>query len=115
MTQIGMTQDSQFSLDDAGRARITGELTLDTVTKVFRQAEQAAARGRHIADLDLAGVSRVDSSGLALLLEWQSLAQHDGRVMRIRNAPPGLLSLTRLCEASDLMVFEGRAAVAAAS
>jgi len=34
--------------------------------------------------------------------------------MRIRNAPPGLLSLTRLCEASELMVFEGRAAVAAA-
>jgi phospholipid transport system transporter-binding protein len=103
-----MTQDSQFSLDDAGRARIIGELTLDTVTKVFRQAEQAAAQGHHIADLDLAAVSRVDSSGLALLLEWQSVAQRGGRVMRIRNAPPGLMSLTRLCEASDLMVFEGR-------
>jgi len=109
-----MTQDGQFSLDDAGRARITGELTLDTVTKVFRQAEQAAAQGQHIADLDLAAVSRVDSSGLALLLEWQALANRSGRIMRIRNAPPGLLSLTRLCEASELMVFEGRAAVAAA-
>ncbi len=110
-----MTADGQFSLDDAGQARITGELTLDTVSAVFHQAGQAAARGRHITDLDLAAVSRVDSSGLALLLEWQSLAHRGGRLMRIRNAPPGLLSLTKLCEASDLMVFEGRTALAAAS
>jgi phospholipid transport system transporter-binding protein len=105
-----MTVAGQFSLDPDGQARIAGELTLDTVSTVFRQAEIAATQGRQIADVDLAAVSRVDSSGLALLLEWQSLAHRNGRIMRIRNAPPGLLSLTRLCEASDLMVFEGRAA-----
>ena len=103
-----MTVAGQFSLGADGQARIAGELTLDTVSTVFRQAEIAATQGRQIADVDLAAVSRVDSSGLALLLEWQSVAQRGGRVMRIRNAPPGLMSLTRLCEASDLMVFEGR-------
>jgi phospholipid transport system transporter-binding protein len=103
-----MNESNQFSLDPDGHAQVTGELTLDTVGKVFREAELALSRGRHIADVDLAAVSRVDSSGLALLLEWQSVAHRGGRVMRIRNAPPGLLSLTRLCEASDLMEFEGR-------
>jgi phospholipid transport system transporter-binding protein len=103
-----MTESSQFSLDPDGHAQVAGELTLDTVGKVFRQAELALAQGRHIADVDLTAVSRVDSSGLALLLEWQSVANRGGRVMRIRNAPPDLLSLTRLCEASDLMEFEGR-------
>lgn len=103
-----MTESCQFSLGPDGHARVAGELTLDTVSKVFRQAELAVSQGRHIVDVDLAAVSRVDSSGLALLLEWQSLAHRDGRIMRIRNAPPGLLSLTRLCEASDLMEFEGR-------
>jgi phospholipid transport system transporter-binding protein len=105
-----MTEASQFSLDPDGQARIAGELTLDTVSTVFRQAEIAATQDRPITDVDLAAVSRVDSSGLALLLEWQALAHRNGRIIRIRNAPPGLLSLTRLCEASDLMVFEGRAA-----
>lgn len=105
-----MNEIGQFSLDPDGHARVTGELTLDTVSKVFSQAELAATRGHYIADLDLAAVSRVDSSGLALLLEWQSLARRGGRIMRIRNAPSDLLSLTRLCEASDLMVFEGRTA-----
>jgi len=110
-----MNADRQFSLDDSGNARIAGELTLDTVSAVYRQAAQASGRDRYITDLDLAAVSRVDSSGLALLLEWQSVAHRAGRIMRIRNAPPDLLSLTRLCEASDLMVFEGRPAVAAAT
>jgi phospholipid transport system transporter-binding protein len=103
-----MIEAGQFSLDPDGQARIAGELTLDTVSTVFRQAEIAATQDRQIADVDLAAVSRVDSSGLALLLEWQSLAHRNGRIIRIRNAPPGLMSLTRLCEASDLMVFEGR-------
>jgi len=108
-----MTEDGQLSFDAGERARLAGDLTLDTVSKIFRQSEQAATAGKHIADLDLAAVSRVDSAGLALLLEWQSLAHRSGRIMRIRNAPPGLMSLTKLCEASDLMVFEGRATVAA--
>jgi phospholipid transport system transporter-binding protein len=103
-----MTESNQFSLDPDGHATVKGELTLDTVSKVFRQGELAASQGQHILDVNLAAVSRVDSSGLALLLEWQSWAHRGGRIMRIRNAPPGLLSLTKLCEASDLMEFEGR-------
>jgi ABC-type transporter Mla MlaB component len=81
-----MTESSQFSLDPDGHATLAGELTLDTVSKVFREAELTLSQGRHIADVDLAAVSRVDSSGLALLLELQSVAHRDGRIMRIRNA-----------------------------
>jgi phospholipid transport system transporter-binding protein len=115
MNDSRMTEAGQFLLEPDGHARVSGELTLDTVSTVFRQAELAANQGRHIVDLDLAAVSRVDSSGLALLLEWQSLAHRVGRIMRIRNAPPALLRLTRLCEASDLMEFEGREITPAAA
>jgi ABC-type transporter Mla MlaB component len=57
--------------------------------------------------LDLAGVDAVDSSGLALLLEWQALRPREGR-LQIINAPKSLLSLAQLCEAVDLLELSGR-------
>ena len=103
-----MNGDSQFSLDPSGHAKLSGALTLDTVAAIYREAETAAGQGRPISDLDLGMVSHVDSSGLALLLEWQADAVRNGRSLKIRNAPADLLSLASLCEAADLLAIDGR-------
>lgn len=103
-----MSEGSQLSVDASGAARITGPLTLNTVTALYYQACVQAVRGRNLVNIDLEAVPSVDSSGLALLLEWQSTAVAAGRTLNIRNAPADLLSLTRLCEASDLLAIEGR-------
>lgn len=95
-------------MEPSGAARIDGELTLDTVAAVYRQVQQAASQGWHLTELDLGGVTRVDSSGLALLLEWQSLAKRAGRCISIHAAPTDLLSLAALCEAADLLSINGR-------
>ena len=75
---------------------------------VYDLAKAEAAHGRHFDDLDLDAVPKVDSSGLALLLEWQSIARRAGRSLHIRNAPADLLSLASLCEANDFLAIEGR-------
>jgi len=103
-----MTETGQISISPEGKARIEGVLTLDTVASVYAQANQAASEGRKMNSLDLAGVSRVDSSGLALLLEWQSVAKRDGRSISIHSAPADLRSLASLCEAADLLSINGR-------
>lgn len=103
-----MSEGSQLSVDASGAARISGPLTLNTVTALYYQASVQAVRGRNLVNIDLEAVPSVDSSGLALLLEWQSTAVAAGRTLNIRNAPADLLSLTRLCEASDLLAIEGR-------
>jgi phospholipid transport system transporter-binding protein len=110
-----MNNSKPFSLDPSGQARLSGALTLDTVAAIYQQAKTEAAQGRPIADIDLDAISHVDSSGLALLLEWQSLASRDGRALHIRNAPADLLTLAKLCEASDLLTIEGRNHSGAAS
>ena len=104
-----MNESSTFSIDADGIAHITGPLTLDTVSSVFTQAEDAANDGNTVSDLDLKNVSHVDSSGLALLLEWQSIASRNQYQLQIRNAPEDLLSLANLCEAGDLLSINGRA------
>ena len=103
-----MNQSSPFTVDPSGRARVSGPLTLDTVAAVYDLAKAEAAHGRHFDDLDLDAVPKVDSSGLALLLEWQSIARRAGRSLHIRNAPADLLSLASLCEANDFLAIEGR-------
>lgn len=109
-----MIQASKISIEPSGQARIDGELTLDTVAAVYHQAEQAASQGQYMTSLDLGAVTRVDSSGLALLLEWQALANRAGRRITIHDAPSDLLSLASLCEAADLLSINGRAAGAEA-
>lgn len=105
-----MNPRAEFRLDADGSAAIAGELTLDTVPHVFRSAQDALRRsGARLHTVDFAAVERVDSSGLALLLEWEAgRAQADGDLV-IRNAPDDLLRLARLCEAQDLLHLDGRA------
>jgi phospholipid transport system transporter-binding protein len=103
-----MTETGQIYVSPEGKARIEGVLTLDTVASVYAEANRAAGEGRRMITLDLCGVSRVDSSGLALLLEWQSVAKRDGRSISIHSAPADLQSLAGLCEAADLLSINGR-------
>lgn len=108
-----MTERSTFSVDSKGQAAVSGSLTLDTVSAVFNQAGESTRSGLSISALDLAAVSHVDSSGLALILEWQAMAQQQGRSLTVSNAPADLLSLAKLCEANELLTIEGRQEVAA--
>lgn len=94
---------------NGGGARLAGELTLETVPGIYEDAGKALRRsGRRIRQVDLSDVSRVDSSGLALLLEWEAGSKQDGSVLEIRNAPSDLLRLARLCGAQELLNLDGR-------
>lgn len=103
-----MTNKPPFTFDSEGRAHISGPLTLDTVATVFADARKAMGGEHQLTDVDLSEVPRVDSSGLALLLEWQSAASRNGRSITFRNAPADLLTLSRLCESDDLLTIEKR-------
>ena len=54
--------------------------------------------------IDLAGVTASDSSGLALLIEWLSVAKAAGRALRYDNIPSQLHQLARLSEVEELLV-----------
>jgi phospholipid transport system transporter-binding protein len=84
-------------------ALLSGELIFSTVGALDLQGETLLRGEKSVSELDLQAVSRVDSSGLALLLEWQSRAKATGRNLIISNAPDDLVRLARLCEAEELL------------
>lgn len=104
-------QEASFELLDGGRSRVVGSLHFSTVSALLAAGEEAINEGR-VELIDLAGVTGSDSSGLALLIEWLSVAKAAGRVVRYDNLPSQLQQLARLSEVEDLLVGGSPAAAA---
>ena len=103
-----MTVGCALSVDPDGVARVSGELTFETVAGLYADMEQSLPRTGPVEVVDLAGVSGADSAGLALLLEWQARQRKRGRELTITNAPDNLLRLASLCEALELLHMSDR-------
>jgi phospholipid transport system transporter-binding protein len=91
-----------FELQDGERSRVNGVLHFTTVTSLLSEGSAAIGNGR-AAIIDLAGVKDSDSSGLALLIEWLSIARASSRSLRYENIPAQLHQLARLSEVEELL------------
>ncbi|HET6565049.1 MAG TPA: STAS domain-containing protein [Xanthomonadales bacterium] len=102
-----MVSSASIQIGSGGRsgdtASLSGDLTFSTVRDLSVQGEVLLADNSPVKKLDLQDVTRVDSSGLALLLEWQSRARAQGAGLKVLNAPEDLARLARLCEAESLL------------
>lgn len=80
---------------ESGRFRLSGELTFATASAALDQAATLVGGGDGVR-IDLGGVKRVDSAGLAVLVDWLAAAQAQGRSVRLESAPAQLLALARV-------------------
>jgi phospholipid transport system transporter-binding protein len=96
-------QDASFEVLEGGRSRVLGSLHFTTVTALLPTGV-AAIDGGNAGVIDLAGVTASDSSGLALLIEWLSVAKAANQTLRYDNIPSQLQQLARLSEVEELLV-----------
>jgi len=92
----------------AGRIVVTGELTFAT-----------AREARHIGLLvfesspaqrlvvDCSGVTRADSAGLAVLLDWLAWGRRKSRTVSFENLPASLVAIARISEVDGLLTGTG--------
>ena len=85
-----------------GRFELSGELTFDTVAGLLTLGEKRFAEHSRII-VDLSGVSRADSAGLALLMEWVGWANHSVREIRYQNVPERLVSIAAISEVEGML------------
>ena len=69
---------------------LSGDLTYSTVPHLFKQHP---LRYTDSTIIDLAQVQRIDSSGLALLVEWTCEARKQNKELVLKNVPGSLNSL----------------------
>ena len=96
---------AEFELQEGERSRVVGVLHFTTVTALLHVGSDAIANGR-AAIIDLSGVKDSDSSGLALLIEWLSIARSESRSLRYENIPTQLHQLARLSDVEELLTAQ---------
>ncbi|MBC8519379.1 MAG: STAS domain-containing protein [Gammaproteobacteria bacterium] len=84
-----------FVVESEHHILLKGEMTFSTAREALRDSTNYF--GNH-GDLvvDLGGVRRVDSAGLALLIEWLRQMKRDQRVVRFLNVPYKLEGLAQV-------------------
>jgi phospholipid transport system transporter-binding protein len=100
--RVGISESSP------GRIAVTGELTFATA----RDARQLGVLvlGSSQANplvVDLAAVSRADSAGLAVLLDWLAWGRRSSRRVTLENPPASLLAIARISEVDGLLAPMG--------
>jgi phospholipid transport system transporter-binding protein len=97
---------SKPTVTEAGEGRfvVTGELTFATA----REAREAGVVALEKSSaqrivVDCAGVTRADSAGLAVLLDWLAWGRRKSRAVSLTNLPESLVAIARISEVDELL------------
>lgn len=95
---------SDFELQDVGggRFKLSGEMTFATAEEILRASEDMFENHTRIT-VDLSGVTRADSAGLALLLEWVTWAIHTVREIQFLEMPERIMAIAKTTEVDHLL------------
>jgi phospholipid transport system transporter-binding protein len=87
----------------SGVYRIEAPLTFATVAALHADGIRIIDAASGELTLDLQAVPKVDSAGLALLIEWLGAARAKSRSLKYSQPPEALLSLARLSDVEKLI------------
>ena len=84
---------------------LTGALSFETIPAVLAETTAYAERPDlpNRLTIDFAGITGVDSSAVALLLEWRRQAQRLGKRLDFVNLPAPLVALATLYGVEELI------------
>jgi phospholipid transport system transporter-binding protein len=82
-------------------AEVSGPMTLSGATALLAEGEAAIAA--NASAFDLAAVTEMDSSCLAVVFGWTRAANAAGKSLRLLNLPQSLLSLAAVYGVADLL------------
>jgi phospholipid transport system transporter-binding protein len=99
-----MQPPALYRLEAAGEGKfaLAGVLGFSTVTALLKRSRELFD-GQQTLAIDLKGVTQADSAGLALLLEWLSLARSSSRQIEFLNLPEQIRALARISEVETLL------------
>ncbi|MBM3368952.1 MAG: STAS domain-containing protein [Betaproteobacteria bacterium] len=86
---------------DGERMLVSGAVTLDGVAALLEQGRTQILDGARV--VDLAGVTELDSSALAMLLAWMRQAKSCNRELALVGFPEGLTAIARLYGVDGLL------------
>jgi phospholipid transport system transporter-binding protein len=99
---VGITEASP------GQIAVTGELTFATARDARQQGVSVLeASGANRFVVDCSGVTRADSAGLAVLLDWLAWGRRHSRAVSLENLPASLLAIAKISEVDEFLTATG--------
>ena len=98
----GLMSETDIRVAAEGVWQVVGELNFETVPRLSDRARRLDP-GRSDLIVDLSGVTRANSAGLVLLLEWLNEGRRQRRTVRFRHLPDSLQNIARMSNAIDLL------------
>ncbi|MEJ2360948.1 MAG: STAS domain-containing protein [Gammaproteobacteria bacterium] len=96
-------QQPTIERTDRNHFVIRGELNMQTVPALASAGHSLLAQAEGDICIDLAGVSRADSAGLALLIDLQRQARRQQCGIRFEHLPEQLVQILRLSELHEIL------------
>ncbi|MGQ3685552.1 MAG: STAS domain-containing protein [Candidatus Loosdrechtia sp.] len=98
----GRPGEVEFEDHGEGRFVIRGDLSFSTAVTALEKSKGLFATHSCI-ELDLEGVRRADSAGLALMLEWVNWARNSRREIHFSNIPAQITAIAQISEVEDML------------
>lgn len=96
--------NNRLRLDSSdGRLSLRGELDHAGVADALAQSRNWLTAGNGTLQVDLSGVTRSESAGIALLLEWLREARRRGREIEFLGPPEQMRSLLKFFDLERLL------------
>lgn len=101
-----MSEPPTFEETAPGRISVRGDLTFATVTALWKASRRLLTSAPETITIDLAGIRRADSAGLALLVEWLRLARRQNKRLTLINLPSQLLTMAKTYDLTPLLLVD---------
>jgi phospholipid transport system transporter-binding protein len=82
---------------------LNGDLIFSAVAKIYEDNLSLFKNASAQLNISLAGVKHVDSSGLALIVEWYRMTKKNHQQLKITNMPTQMRDLAKLSSIDELL------------
>lgn len=97
---LNKVSDNQFA--------VSGELNMQTVPAIAKTASAFLNGSSGTVTIDMSAVTRADSAGLALLVDWLRIAHRRQYELLFINLPEQLLRIAKVSELHEILPIQNR-------
>ena len=101
----GSSEQAEIRKQDTGSYSVSGPLTFHSVTRLWRDSQRLFEGDANLR-LDFKEVTRSDSAGLALLIEWRRNGARTGTTVEFLNLPDQMMEIAGMTQLDRALLGE---------
>ncbi len=94
--------DFELKATGEGNFSLSGEMSFDNADRILKLSERQF-NSHDVINVDFSSVTKADSAGLALLLEWKLQARQRGAEIHFTDLPESVVAIARTTEVDHLL------------